>query len=164
MPLVDHFPDYQGGSDITKATKYILSKFMQANRSHSTIYTQYVWSFFHLSPFFYPPCMTHYPCENATFPCCLIFLLHIFTSMTFPSLLIAATPKWDAPLKRAGTFYCECLSNRRPSRKHLYNIIVRYAIQKDDDNWRIQFKLRGNPISNEGIEPILPSGSVGARG
>ena len=51
MPLVDHFPDYQGGSDITKATKYILSKFMQANRSHSTIYAQYVWSFFHPSPF-----------------------------------------------------------------------------------------------------------------
>ena len=101
-----------------------------------------------LSPFtlFYPPCMTHHPCENATFLCCLIFLLHLFTSMTSPSLLIAATPKWDAPLKReeAGTFYCECLSKRRPSRKHLYNIIVRYAIQKDDDNWRIQFKLRGN--------------------
>ncbi|KIM42410.1 hypothetical protein M413DRAFT_70737 [Hebeloma cylindrosporum] len=39
VPLVDYFPDYQGGSDVTKATKYILSKFLEANRSRLTIYT-----------------------------------------------------------------------------------------------------------------------------
>ena len=41
---MDYFPDYQDGSDIAKAVKYIRSKFMQANRSRLTIYAQYIWS------------------------------------------------------------------------------------------------------------------------
>lgn len=37
-PLNKYFPDYTGGEDINKATKYILWRFMKLNRSNLTIY------------------------------------------------------------------------------------------------------------------------------
>jgi guanine nucleotide-binding protein subunit alpha len=42
VPLERHFPEYTGGSDINKAAKYILWKFMQANRARLSVYPQYV--------------------------------------------------------------------------------------------------------------------------
>ncbi|KAF9047892.1 heterotrimeric G-protein alpha subunit, GPA3-like protein [Panaeolus papilionaceus] len=38
VPLERHFPEYTGGSDINKAAKYILWKFMQANRARLSVY------------------------------------------------------------------------------------------------------------------------------
>ncbi|KIK53437.1 hypothetical protein GYMLUDRAFT_265032, partial [Collybiopsis luxurians FD-317 M1] len=38
VPLERHFPEYTGGNDINKAAKYILWKFMQANRARLSIY------------------------------------------------------------------------------------------------------------------------------
>ncbi|KAJ7592473.1 heterotrimeric G-protein alpha subunit, GPA3-like protein, partial [Mycena floridula] len=38
VPLEKYFPEYTGGSDITKAAKYILWKFMQANRARLSVY------------------------------------------------------------------------------------------------------------------------------
>ncbi|KAG2034666.1 heterotrimeric G protein alpha subunit [Suillus americanus] len=38
VPMENHFPEYTGGPDINKATKYILLKFMQANLARSSIY------------------------------------------------------------------------------------------------------------------------------
>ncbi|CCD26941.1 guanine nucleotide-binding protein subunit alpha NDAI_0J00490 [Naumovozyma dairenensis CBS 421] len=38
IPLETYFPDYTGGQDINKATKYILWRFMQLNRANLTIY------------------------------------------------------------------------------------------------------------------------------
>jgi guanine nucleotide-binding protein G(i) subunit alpha len=46
VPLEQYFPEYTGGSDINKATKYILWKFMQANRARLSVYPQYVAPFF----------------------------------------------------------------------------------------------------------------------
>lgn len=37
-PLENYFPDYNGGSDINKATKYILWRFVQLNRANLNIY------------------------------------------------------------------------------------------------------------------------------
>lgn len=37
-PLEDYFPDYNGGGDINKATKYILWRFVQLNRANLNIY------------------------------------------------------------------------------------------------------------------------------
>lgn len=37
-PLEDYFPDYNGGDDINKATKYILWRFVQLNRANLNIY------------------------------------------------------------------------------------------------------------------------------
>ena len=42
IPLENFFPEYQGGSDINKAAKYILFKFVQTNKARLPIYTQYV--------------------------------------------------------------------------------------------------------------------------
>lgn len=38
VPLERYFPEYTGGSDINKAAKYILWKFMQANRARLSVY------------------------------------------------------------------------------------------------------------------------------
>lgn len=38
VPLNEHFPEYTGGADVNKAVKYILWKFMQANRAHLSVY------------------------------------------------------------------------------------------------------------------------------
>jgi len=42
VPLEHYFPEYIGGSDINKAAKYILWKFMQVNRAQLSVYPQYV--------------------------------------------------------------------------------------------------------------------------
>ncbi|KAF5322848.1 hypothetical protein D9619_002294 [Psilocybe cf. subviscida] len=38
IPLERYFPEYTGGNDINKAAKYILWKFMQANRARLSVY------------------------------------------------------------------------------------------------------------------------------
>ncbi|TFK34414.1 heterotrimeric G-protein alpha subunit, GPA3-like protein [Crucibulum laeve] len=38
VPLERHFPEYTGGTDINKAAKYILWKFMQSNRARLSVY------------------------------------------------------------------------------------------------------------------------------
>ncbi|KAJ7705845.1 G-protein alpha subunit [Mycena olivaceomarginata] len=38
IPLGRYFPEYLGGNDLQKATKYILRKFMQENRAKLTVY------------------------------------------------------------------------------------------------------------------------------
>lgn len=38
VPLENYFPDYTGGQDINKATKYILWRYMQLNRANLNIY------------------------------------------------------------------------------------------------------------------------------
>ncbi|KAH6906989.1 heterotrimeric G-protein alpha subunit, GPA3-like protein [Coprinopsis sp. MPI-PUGE-AT-0042] len=38
VPLEHYFPEYTGGTDINKAAKYILWKFMQANRARLSVY------------------------------------------------------------------------------------------------------------------------------
>jgi guanine nucleotide-binding protein G(i) subunit alpha len=38
VPLEKHFPEYTGGDDINKAAKYILWRFMQANRARLSVY------------------------------------------------------------------------------------------------------------------------------
>ncbi|KAH8827724.1 heterotrimeric G-protein alpha subunit, GPA3-like protein [Flagelloscypha sp. PMI_526] len=38
VPLSRYFPEYTGGSDINKAAKYILWRFMQANRARLSVY------------------------------------------------------------------------------------------------------------------------------
>lgn len=40
VPLEQYFPDYTGGSDLNKAAKYVLWKFMQANRAGLSVYPQ----------------------------------------------------------------------------------------------------------------------------
>lgn len=40
VPLERYFPEYTGGNDINKAAKYILWKFMQANRARLSVYPQ----------------------------------------------------------------------------------------------------------------------------
>lgn len=42
VPLELYFPEYTGGSDLNKAAKYILWKFLQANRAQLRVYPQYV--------------------------------------------------------------------------------------------------------------------------
>ncbi|KAJ3476067.1 hypothetical protein NLI96_g11417 [Meripilus lineatus] len=42
VPLERYFPEYTGGADINKAAKYILWRFMQANRARLSVYPQYV--------------------------------------------------------------------------------------------------------------------------
>ena len=42
VPLERCFPEYTGGPDINKATRYILWKFMQANKARLSVYPQYV--------------------------------------------------------------------------------------------------------------------------
>jgi guanine nucleotide-binding protein G(i) subunit alpha len=37
-----YFPDYTGGPNPDKGTKYILSQFMEANRARLSVYTQYI--------------------------------------------------------------------------------------------------------------------------
>jgi guanine nucleotide-binding protein G(i) subunit alpha len=37
-PLGNYFPDYSGGSDFDKASKYLLWRFNQVNRSHLNLY------------------------------------------------------------------------------------------------------------------------------
>lgn len=39
-PLEQIYPEYQGGSDISKATKYILWKFVNMNRAKLALYPQ----------------------------------------------------------------------------------------------------------------------------
>jgi guanine nucleotide-binding protein G(i) subunit alpha len=41
VPLDKEFPEYTGGPDINKAAKYILWRFMQANRARLSVYPQY---------------------------------------------------------------------------------------------------------------------------
>jgi hypothetical protein len=43
VPLERYYPEYTGGSDINKAAKYILWRFMQANRARLSVYPQYVY-------------------------------------------------------------------------------------------------------------------------
>lgn len=38
VPIEKYFPEYTGGADINKAAKYILWKFMQANRARLSVY------------------------------------------------------------------------------------------------------------------------------
>lgn len=38
VPLINWFPDYQGGEDVNKAAKYILYRFTQVNRAKLNIY------------------------------------------------------------------------------------------------------------------------------
>ncbi|KAH8983747.1 G-protein alpha subunit [Lactarius akahatsu] len=38
VPLEDYFPEYTGGTDINKGAKYILWRFMQANRARLNVY------------------------------------------------------------------------------------------------------------------------------
>ncbi|KAJ7592439.1 guanine nucleotide binding protein, alpha subunit [Mycena floridula] len=38
VPLEKYFPEYTGGSDVTKAVRYIMWKFMQANRARLSVY------------------------------------------------------------------------------------------------------------------------------
>ncbi|CAI4419392.1 BFH_collapsed_G0014710.mRNA.1.CDS.1 [Saccharomyces cerevisiae] len=38
VPMENYFPDYTGGSDINKAAKYILWRFVQLNRANLSIY------------------------------------------------------------------------------------------------------------------------------
>ena len=40
VPLEKYFPEYTGGTDINKAAKYILWRFMQANRARLSVYPQ----------------------------------------------------------------------------------------------------------------------------
>jgi hypothetical protein len=40
VPIEKYFPEYTGGADINKAAKYILWKFMQANRARLSVYPQ----------------------------------------------------------------------------------------------------------------------------
>ena len=40
VPLEKYFPEYTGGADINKAAKYILWRFMQANRARLSVYPQ----------------------------------------------------------------------------------------------------------------------------
>ncbi|THH00498.1 hypothetical protein EW145_g7071 [Phellinidium pouzarii] len=42
VPLEKYFPEYTGGADINKAAKYILWRFMQANRARLSVYPQQV--------------------------------------------------------------------------------------------------------------------------
>ena len=42
VPLERYFPEYTGGPDINKAAKYILWRFMQANRARLSVYPQCV--------------------------------------------------------------------------------------------------------------------------
>jgi len=42
VPLERYFPEYTGGSDVNKAAKYILWRFMQANRARLNVYPQCV--------------------------------------------------------------------------------------------------------------------------
>ena len=42
VPLEKYFPEYTGGDDINKAAKYILWRFMQANRARLSVYPQSV--------------------------------------------------------------------------------------------------------------------------
>ena len=42
VPLERYFPEYVGGADVNKATKYILWRFMQTNRARLSVYPQYV--------------------------------------------------------------------------------------------------------------------------
>ncbi|EMC96371.1 hypothetical protein BAUCODRAFT_70713 [Baudoinia panamericana UAMH 10762] len=37
-PLVNYFPDYQGGDDVNRAAKYLLWRFNQVNRAHLNLY------------------------------------------------------------------------------------------------------------------------------
>jgi guanine nucleotide-binding protein subunit alpha len=39
-PLSDYFPDYSGGNDVNKASKYLLWQFNQVNRAHLNICPQ----------------------------------------------------------------------------------------------------------------------------
>ncbi|KIO23891.1 hypothetical protein M407DRAFT_15507 [Tulasnella calospora MUT 4182] len=41
-PLEMYFPEYTGEHDINKAAKFIMSKYMQANRANLRIYSQYI--------------------------------------------------------------------------------------------------------------------------
>lgn len=57
VPLEHYFPEYSGGSDINKATKYILWKYIQANRERLRVYPQYVR---HLPSFYLVRLCWHY--------------------------------------------------------------------------------------------------------
>ena len=39
-PLSNYFPDYSGGNDINRASKYLLWRFNQVNRAHLNLYPQ----------------------------------------------------------------------------------------------------------------------------
>jgi guanine nucleotide-binding protein G(i) subunit alpha len=43
-PLSNYFPDYSGGNDINRASKYLLWRFNQVNRAHLNLYPQYVFT------------------------------------------------------------------------------------------------------------------------
>jgi hypothetical protein len=47
VPLERFFPEYTGGSDVNKGAKYILWRFMQANRARLNVYPQFVISLSH---------------------------------------------------------------------------------------------------------------------
>ena len=41
-PLENYFPDYSGGNDVNRATKYILGRFNQVNRAHLDLYPHFI--------------------------------------------------------------------------------------------------------------------------
>jgi guanine nucleotide-binding protein G(i) subunit alpha len=41
-PLSNYFPDYSGGNNINRASKYLLWRFNQVNRAHLNLYPQYI--------------------------------------------------------------------------------------------------------------------------
>ena len=47
-PLSNYFPDYSGGNNINRASKYLLWRFNQVNRAHLNLYPQYVPHFLYL--------------------------------------------------------------------------------------------------------------------
>lgn len=49
-PLVNYFPDYSGGNNINRASKYLLWRFNQVNRAHLNLYPQYVCSYLRNEP------------------------------------------------------------------------------------------------------------------
>ena len=51
VPLDKYFPEYTGGTDVNKGAKYILWRFMQANRARLNVYPQCAQPFHLISDF-----------------------------------------------------------------------------------------------------------------
>ena len=103
VPLERYFPEYTGGSDINKAAKYILWKFMQANRARLSVYPQYV-SLSSFFPFvgqfdFSPsPDASFYPC-TMLLTCCATtpYLPHVPRLRLSVCLLVANRTLYGFP-------------------------------------------------------------------
>jgi guanine nucleotide-binding protein subunit alpha len=50
VPLERYFPEYTGSSDINKAAKHTLWKFIQANRTRLSVYPQYAGFLLYIHP------------------------------------------------------------------------------------------------------------------